>query len=130
MFQKCINTDANICVICWSWIKKIYSFKRQCFKIEERLKIYCDEHKLRLLNDNDLLVFIEEIYYNRSGQDFQNNDVTEIDSSIIYHQQYFQITGEVYSNLDKDYDDDIKNISIEEHLLCDEKIGKCIYDNI
>lgn len=93
--------------------------------------MYCDEHKLRLLNDNDLLVFIEEIYYNRSGQDFQNNDVTEIDSSIIYHQQYFQITGEVYSNLDKDYDDDIKNnISIEEHLLCDEKIGKCIYDNI
>lgn len=93
-FEK-IGVPMNICGICWSWIKKIHSFKKQFLDLETSLNHFCLKRNLTLLSDEDLEAFLFEQYCERTGKEVSPAVKTPYQ---IFHKEYCLITGQIFPN--------------------------------
>ncbi|XP_066246701.1 serendipity locus protein delta-like [Euwallacea similis] len=50
-----------ICGTCWSWILRIYDFKRCCIACDEILKIYCSRNELQVLTQSHIGSFLKNL---------------------------------------------------------------------
>ncbi|XP_066151655.1 uncharacterized protein [Euwallacea fornicatus] len=54
-------TEEVICGTCWSWVLRIYNFKKCCIACDEILEIYCSRNELQALTQSHIGNFLRNL---------------------------------------------------------------------